>query len=93
MGKEKVKFEKRDFENHDKFDYKMAEEFVKEFEENKEDIQDIILNKEEVLEIITDDKVKASETGRQLIPDNLIKLHNEITEEKTKESTKNNLWG
>ncbi|MDQ3022078.1 MAG: HU family DNA-binding protein [Bacteroidota bacterium] len=96
LTEQKIKSAVKEFDNSDKdkFDYKMSDEFIKEFKENKEEVLDIIVEyNEQKLEINIEDNVKSTKAGRQLIPDNLVKLHKEITEEETKENEKNNLWG
>lgn len=73
--------ERKELESNDKFDYKMSDEFLKQYRENKD----------EVLKIVLEDNDEPVKNSRIVIPDKLIKLHKEITEEESKE--KDNLPG
>lgn len=77
--------EKKVTGSNDKFDYKISEEFLKQYKENKD----------EVLDIVLEDKEEPSKNSRIIIPDKLVKLHKEITAEERndKNNEKQNLWG
>jgi nucleoid DNA-binding protein len=81
LEKVKMEFKKIKADDADRVDFEIPDELANQFKETNEEVLDIIL--EEI--------IKQPEGKRILIPDNLIKLHREITE--AKEDGKNNLWG
>ena len=75
--------DKNEIEQPDDFDHNLPDDFVKQIIEKSEDAIDIVFEEE----------VEQVKGARILIPDNLIKLHKEITEDDKKEPDKKNLWG
>lgn len=82
----KVKIQVKDkieIEQPDDFDHSLPDDFVKKIIEQSED----------VINVESEEQVEPVKSARILIPDNLIKLHKEITEDDKKEPDKKNLWG
>lgn len=75
--------DKIEIEQPDDFDHNLPDDFVKQIIEKSEDDINIVL----------EEQAEPVKGARILIPDNLIKLHKEITQDDKKEPGKENLWG